>query len=84
MEIAARLTSTGQLTLPNAITDALGLREGDRVLFRIEGDHAILARTADLLELAGTVPVPPELRGADWADVRDRAWQARAAQLTKP
>jgi AbrB family looped-hinge helix DNA binding protein len=83
MEVAARLTSKGQITLPKAIRDALGLHEGDRVVFRVEGSYAILARTADLLELAGTVPVPAAQRGADWRDIRDQTRRARAADRNK-
>jgi antitoxin PrlF len=83
MDIAARLTSKGQITLPKAIRDALGLHEGDRVVFRVEGSHAILARTPDLLELAGSVPVSPDQRGADWQEVRDQTRRARAARLNQ-
>lgn len=81
MDIAARLTSKGQITLPKAVRDALGLHEGDRVVFRVEGSHALLARTPDLLELAGSVPVSPDQRGADWQEVRDQTRRARAARL---
>jgi antitoxin PrlF len=81
MEVAARLTSKGQITLPKAIRDALGLHEGDRVVFRVEGSYAVLARTADLLELAGSVPVSAAQRGADWQDIRDQTRRARAARL---
>jgi hypothetical protein len=44
----------------------------------IEGERAILARTPNLLELAGSVPVPAEARGLSWQEIRRRA---RAAQL---
>jgi hypothetical protein len=37
-----------------------------------------LARTADLLELAGTVPVTPEQQGTDWEEIRDRTRRSRA------
>ena len=37
MEIAAKLSSKGQLTVPKAVRDALGLAEGDDVVFRVEG-----------------------------------------------
>ncbi|BCB83033.1 AbrB/MazE/SpoVT family DNA-binding domain-containing protein [Phytohabitans suffuscus] len=83
MEIAARLTSKGQITLPKAIRDALGLHEGDRVVFRIEGGHAVLARTPDLLELAGSVPVSPAQRDGDWQEIRDQTRRARAARLNQ-
>jgi antitoxin PrlF len=71
----------GQVTLPEAVRDALGLHEGDRVVFRVEGSYAVLARTTDLLELAGSVPVSLAQRGADWEDVRNHARRARVARL---
>ncbi|HET8661913.1 MAG TPA: AbrB/MazE/SpoVT family DNA-binding domain-containing protein [Micromonosporaceae bacterium] len=83
MDAAARLTSKGQITLPKAIRDALGLHEGDRVVFRVAGNYAVLARTADLLELAGSVPVSPAARGADWEEVRDHTRRARASRLSQ-
>jgi antitoxin PrlF len=79
MEVAARLTSKGQVTIPKAVRDALGLTEGDSVVFRIEGEHALLARTPDLLELAGSVSVPAEKRGVPWDEVRRRTRVTRAA-----
>jgi antitoxin PrlF len=48
----------GQVTIPKAVRDALALREGDEVVFRVEGARAMLARTSDLLELGGSVRVP--------------------------
>jgi antitoxin PrlF len=81
MDVAARLTSKGQVTLPKAVREALGLHEGDRVVFRVEGSYAVLARTADLLELAGAVPVLSAQRGAAWDEVRDQTRRARAERL---
>lgn len=78
MEILARLSSKGQLTVPKAVRDALGLAEGDQVVFRVEGRRAVLARTQDLLELAGAVPVLPGKRGTPWDEVRRRTRAARA------
>lgn len=78
MEIAAKLSTKGQITLPHAVRDALGLHEGDTVVFRVEGDHAILARTPDLLALAGSVSVPAAKRDTPWAEVLRQTRQARA------
>ena len=75
MDVAARITSKGQITIPKAVREALNLGEGDQVVFRvIEGERAILARTPDLLELAGSVPVPTGVRGLGWDEIRRRAW----------
>ena len=79
MDVAARVSSKGQITIPKSVRDALNLNEGDQVVFRlIEGERAILARTSDLLELAGSVPVAAELRGLSWQEIRQRAWAAQA------
>ena len=69
MEVSARMSSKGQVTVPRAVREALGLSEGDRLTFRVEGERAILARTPDLLSLAGSVAVPAAKRGTPWAEV---------------
>lgn len=78
LDVAAPLTSKRQITLPKAVRDALGLEEGDHVVFRVEGRRAVLARTADLLELAGAVSVPASKRGSAWGEVRRQVRTARA------
>ncbi len=78
MDVSARLSSKGQLTVPKAVREALHLAEGDQVVFRVDGRRAVLARTANLLELAGTVPVAGEKRGTPWPDVRRRTRATRA------
>ena len=78
METSARMSSKGQITVPGAVRKALALHEGDRVVFRVEGERAIIARTADLLALAGSVPVPAGKRGTEWARVLRETRRARA------
>jgi len=79
MEVTARLSSKGQVTVPRAVREALSLEEGDRLIFRVEGNHAVLARTPDLLALAGSVSVPAARRGAPWAEVLLQTRRTRAA-----
>jgi len=69
MDVTARMTSKGQITVPKAVRDALSLDAGDQVVFRVEGDHAVLTRTPHLLALAGSVQVPAARRGTPWDDV---------------
>ena len=69
MEIAAKMSSKGQITVPKSVRDALGIGEGDSVVFRVEGNRAVLARTPDFLSLAGTIKVPAARRNVAWDDV---------------
>lgn len=77
MEISARLTTKGQITIPRAVRKALALQEGDRVTFRVDGDRAILARTEDLLSLAGSIAVPAARRGMPWSEIIEESHRAR-------
>ncbi len=79
MDVAAKVTSKGQVTVPKAVRDALGIREGDDVVFRVEGTHAVLARTPDFITLAGTIKVPAAKRNAAWDEVIRKTRSARAA-----
>jgi len=78
MDVSAQLSSKGQLTVPKVVRDALGLAEGDQVVFRLEGQRAVLARTPNLLDLAGSVAVPAQKRGTPWSEVRRRTRAVRA------
>ncbi len=69
MEAAAKVTSKGQITVPKSVRDALGISEGDHVVFRVEGNRAVLARTPEFLSLAGSIAVPASKRNATWDDV---------------
>ena len=80
MDVAARLTSKGQVTVPKAVRDALDLHEGDEIVVRLQGDHALLSRTDDFLALAGTVAVPAPRRGTAWDEVRRETRRVRAAR----
>ena len=77
MEAAARVTCKGQITIPKAIRDALGVEDGDHVVFRVEGDRAIFARTPNLLDMAGSVASPVPTRGSQWDEVVARARSTR-------
>jgi len=78
VDATARVTSKGQITLPKAVRDALGIREGDVVHFRVDGDRAVLARTRDFLSLAGTFAVPAAKRNTAWGEIVSEARSVRA------
>jgi len=81
MDVAAKMTSKGQITVPKVVRERLELEPGDQVLFRLQDDLAVLARTPNFLDLAGVVPVPPEMRGASWDEIRREARRARGKRL---
>ncbi|HEY4270191.1 MAG TPA: AbrB/MazE/SpoVT family DNA-binding domain-containing protein [Galbitalea sp.] len=83
METSARLSSKGQITVPGSVRKALGLHEGDRVVFRVDGARAVLSKTPDLLDLAGSVPVPAELRGRPWSEIITTAHAERARRIVE-
>jgi antitoxin PrlF len=78
MDVRAKLTSKGQVTIPKSVRVALELHEGDELLFRVERSRAVLAKTPDFLSLAGTVPVPSPKRGTPWDDVVQHTRGSRA------
>jgi len=79
MDAAARVTSKGQVTVPKAVRDALGIKEGDEIVFRVEGNRAIVARTPDFLDLAGSIRVPAAKRNVAWNEVLRQTRSERAS-----
>lgn len=78
MDERARLTSKGQITIPKRVRDALDLKSGDEVVFRVERSRAVVTKTLDFLELGGSVPVAADKRGTAWDDVIRRTRTERA------
>lgn len=68
---SAKVTTQGQITLPKAVREALGVSAGDRVAFRIRDDGTVLveAETVDLLGLCGSIT--SEVRGVTVDDMDD-------------
>lgn len=80
MDVRAKITSKGQVTIPKSVRDALQLEEGDELLFRVERSRAVIAKTPDLLALAGTVAVPAGKRGTAWDEIVRRTRRERAGR----
>lgn len=80
MDVPATVTSKGQVTLPKAVRDALGIQAGDELLFRVHNNRAILAKVPDFLDLKGSVPVPPGKKGASWSKIKAETWRKRTAK----
>jgi len=79
MDTAARLSSKGELTVPKVVCEALGVKGGDEVVFRVEGNRAVLARTPDFCALRASVRAPATKRNVDGDEVTRRRLADRAA-----
>jgi AbrB family looped-hinge helix DNA binding protein len=80
VDSSAKISSKGQVTIPKSVRDALQLHEGDELLFRVERSRAVIAKTPDFLELAGSVPVPAAKRATAWDEVLRRTRADRAGR----
>lgn len=78
MDLAAKVTSKGQVTIPKEVREALGIVAGDQIVFRVEQHRALLAKTPNLMDLAGAVDVPTAKRGMAWDKVRRSTRRSRA------
>jgi antitoxin PrlF len=78
VDVSARITSKGQVTIPRRVREALDLHEGDEVVFRVEDVRAVMAKTPDFLSLAGSVQVPAAKRGTPCDEVLRGTRRARA------
>ena len=69
MSAIARVSRRYQVVIPREIRKALGIKEGDKILFEIEGDEIRIRKLRNFLELEGSLKgksLSPEV-------VRDRA-----------
>ena len=76
MEATSKLTSKGQVTIPKAVRDSLGLKEGDELIFRVEDNRreALHLRHAELRPIIspwGHRAGNPVSSPADEAFIRD-------------
>jgi len=67
----ATVTSKGQITIPKAVREELGLIEGDRVAFRVLEDGSVVVEpeTVDLLDLKGALK--PKRKGVTLTDMNE-------------
>ncbi|MEA1653016.1 type II toxin-antitoxin system PrlF family antitoxin [Nitrospirillum sp. BR 11164] len=64
--ITSKLTSKAQTTIPQAVRAALHLKEGDEIVYVIDGDRVVLTRAAkDQLD-------DPFATFSEWASEADR------------
>ena len=80
----ARVTSKGQITIPNSVRDRLKLEPGDKVDFTIEAENRVVLRATriDIRELKGLL----QRRGIKPVSVEEmnRVVRERAVQSVLP
>jgi len=60
------LTSKGQMTLPKAVRDQLGLQAGDRLDVVIEGDHIVIRpKSLHISDIVSFLPAPKRARSIE-------------------
>jgi AbrB family looped-hinge helix DNA binding protein len=88
MQKAATLSSKNQVTIPREVRAALGLAAGQTVVFDLEHDGrgpvVTLRRAKSLEELAGSIPIPEDVAGLPWEEIRSRAWGGPAPSHDEP
>ncbi len=69
MEQKARVTSKGQITIPKAVRRALGIREGDSLVFEIEDGEARVHALRKPVSFADYEGAWREGKGMSWEEV---------------
>jgi len=77
------MTSKGQVTIPKDVREALDLKEGDSLHFRVEDSRAVVAKTPNFLDLGGSVAVPPGKRNMSWDEVVAETRRVRARKYRR-
>lgn len=78
LELRTKITRKGQVTVPAEIRRALGLKEGDKVVFTLEGDEVRLARTGSVVERTAGIIKKSRGRAPTERELKDFAEQAIA------
>lgn len=73
--LESTITRKGQVTIPKAIRDRLGVKEGEKVLFVMRGEEVVLKVVkGTILDLRGSVR--PFAHPEDFAKIRQSVKQA--------
>ena len=77
------LTSKGQVTLPKAVRDRLGLKPGDKLSCRVAGEDEIVIRRKerDVKDLVGLLKAPGRRKTTD--DMRRAVEEGAVARVRR-
>ena len=75
--LESTITRKGQVTIPKAIRDRLGVKEGEKVLFVMRGEEVVLKVVkGTILDLRGSVQ--PSAHSEDYEKIRQSVRQTIA------
>ena len=78
--LESTITRKGQVTIPKAIRDRLGVKEGEKVLFVMRGKEVVLKVVrGTILDLRGSVK--PSAHPEDFEKIRQSVRQAIAKKV---
>ena len=78
--LESTITRKGQVTIPKAIRDRLGVKEGEKVLFVMRGEEVVLKVVkGTILDLRGSVK--PSAHPEDYEKIRQSVKQAVAKKV---
>ena len=76
------LTRKGQVTIPKAIRDRLGIREGEKVFFVLRDDEVVLrALRGNILELKGSIK--PSAHPENFEAIRRKVKKVVSAKVAR-
>lgn len=74
MDVTAKVSTKGQVTIPKHVRDELGITAGDELVFRVEPHRVLVARTPNLLAQDSDLDALPEApRNVPWDAARHAA-----------
>jgi AbrB family looped-hinge helix DNA binding protein len=69
MEQRAKVDSKGQVTIPKAVREALGIKEGDSLLFEVEGSEVRVHAARRPVSFADYAGAWREGKGMGWNEI---------------
>ena len=84
MNIAATITSKGQITIPKKIRDIFKLKAKDLLVFSVT-EKKIIAKPVknDFMALKGILKAPKHLQGKSWKEIRATTRKIAAEKIAK-
>ena len=80
--LESTVTRKGQVTIPKAIRDRLGVKEGEKVLFVMRGEEVVLKVVkGTILDLRGSVQ--PSAHSEDFDKIRQSVRQSVAKRVAR-